>query len=1524
MLTITYQINFVVKNQLTDEEYAFNKTFDYALTMPDNELYDNFHIISDHESIRSFFVAEVSELADSLGINPLSLTDEEFGINSLSDEADVFFEADDPSSNITFSPTIKCYVKPKYGEISPPELKGVAYDEHTIIWSWDDDGQAHYLVTQPLNFDDPEADNSEYIIATLPIGMNSYIETGLEPNTPYTRRIIAYNSEQTSPPGNPVTALTETEKIDIAMSKYNTDKEYSKSRFLELDEDGNPYQPNMSRIEQYSALDEQTDDSEREYIDERMEAFHSGIGDFNDLKVYKQMDSDFYQKFKAYFEVIGHRTEREKTYEQVGFNYKICLEAINNIQEQEGEVTFDVCAYPMETVSIKDYMWSWKPVTVYARLHADVLLRRKIPGHHQLEVQTMHPVWEPVYEQVEHVFEEFTWSPALWIDTVTSETTETPGTGHLENVGGSQVEHTIKKKGIIVLSLDCSGSMLQTAANGKTRIHNMKKGVKGFLNKIHNKYKKPNRLKFVIVTWAMTAQVSQPLNYDNAKDYIEAITLYKSGDDSYYKLKNGNSYSGEATSWYLGFSSGPKNHSEINGVEVVGRILFTDGFPNFVTSMSAQGLWKGATQANSNGKCVGYYNHDSLNDNIGKCKKFTDYIVDAIEYVKSPICVYIGPNVHNHWDKYRGFSGNTATVNGKTYKCTNLNLVSYNRMAGKTQYILACSPATGSGFSDDTIEDKFFNYLKKILNTRNWVQTSGGGGPTWVQDTPPSSTTTTTVHPDGWTDSNGVFYSQEDVEQMLEDGTLTMGDNGPGHYVGTCGIANATEEDGIWYGHNDPPANMNWGSVSYHLTLTGWDFLGWEYDTDPLAINCDFSIDQCKWASVIVPSTGKLPFWFTFTNENTPITYDRKEQRAIIPESSIIADYNFSNITANKYAPLQDPKNLADGSRAIMWRTKNGVSYQVNDLYEEVMESVKENSLWNEGYNLTINTSQGDPVFFVSGVWIEDTYVIADEDDPVDLDALNFERNYLGSVNVYTKLNRMETDTFGDDVFYIRKYDEDDGDTVTIDIPDCSSTYEEGYQETAIVAVFYGCGTFRNIKLTMNSGHWYGFDLLNDNDEIVATCYDENNATHEDDIPLTFEMYVYTEKDARYKIKVYECDFLSSMPEKYTITISMPGGTVTRPVGERLWISGYTDSLIFDGTRYVSTRLNGAPAPYGHPSEVIVNSASVTDASYSYNDFLFNRNNESVVYTEAPNTSHKVSHVLDILEIGNDIEIQGATALIGQGDWEEFPAPIDHDIVAAIKDDKCYRSPILNYRFNLEDPDAKVQLYEIIPDADENNKYPHVVIVHIYYARNINCGDQSTPAGTAYIDAFGDSPIATTSSPFMWDPLKEGANYWSSDNPKYVTSYIWFYASPMRKEVEYYNELPKGKLDYMYGLVNGRYRTDNPNGKHDLRVDTPKFNIPNTVIESTIRIYASIMEFYPSNALVQYKWDHPWQYNDDVTQVNGDYITFSSDSISWKDIIYKDLLETIVFESQELNEQGNYTKIFEIKKPLTVRDNYQY
>ena len=379
-MIIQYDIVVTILNIIDNSKSKFKKTFDGEITAAtDALLYNNYHILSKGVYILDMFENEVDAYCKSMGIERSSIEVDEFEIVSLSENAEVFFESDGEDNSLSLKPTIKCYIHPKNAALPEPTLIGTAYDSTTIIWTWPNDEQyAHYLVEEAI---DPNSeDDKGKIIAQLPIGATSYTETGLEPDTPYTRRLINYTEEQTSTPSASVTVMTETVEASQSLEEYTVPKNY----------------------------DFTTQDSERDIIEENLEAFHSGIGDNNDLKVYKQMDADFYQKFKAYFEITGRRFQKEKRYDQVGFNYKICLEATEEIEEQEGEVTFETDVYPREWVAIEDYMWATLPVTVYARLQATIFLRKEGEEQEPEEVQ----LWKPKYvEKTVHTDPQFIGDP---------------------------------------------------------------------------------------------------------------------------------------------------------------------------------------------------------------------------------------------------------------------------------------------------------------------------------------------------------------------------------------------------------------------------------------------------------------------------------------------------------------------------------------------------------------------------------------------------------------------------------------------------------------------------------------------------------------------------------------------------------------------------------------------------------------------------------------------------------------------------------------------------------------------------------------------------------------------------------------------------------------------------------------------------------------------------------------------------------------------------------------------------------
>ena len=70
------------------------------------------------------------------------------------------------------------------------------------------------------------------------------------------------------------------------------------------------------------------------------------------------------------------------------------MEGMETIEEQEGEVTFDVNVYPREWVILEDYMWCTKPVKIKAKFQATVFLRKEI---------TSQEVFGTVYSSNEYI-----------------------------------------------------------------------------------------------------------------------------------------------------------------------------------------------------------------------------------------------------------------------------------------------------------------------------------------------------------------------------------------------------------------------------------------------------------------------------------------------------------------------------------------------------------------------------------------------------------------------------------------------------------------------------------------------------------------------------------------------------------------------------------------------------------------------------------------------------------------------------------------------------------------------------------------------------------------------------------------------------------------------------------------------------------------------------------------------------------------------------------------------------------------
>ena len=1279
-MVIKYEILVTIINLSDGTTDKFSKILESEINKEDKKLYNNYHVLSESLYILDVFKNEINGYLKKHELKEESIEIDEFEIVSLTDKADVFFEGPEGNDDgpLSLRPRLKTYIHPKNSELKIPELKGEAYDQSTIIWSWPDDMEyAHYLVEEKEADDPSKEESSQRIIAQLPIGIKNYVETNLNSDTAYTRRLINYTEEQTSVPSKSVTVRTETVNPSYSIEDYRIEKNHDFSM----------------------------DESDREIIENKLEAFHSGIGDFNDLKVYKQMDSDFYQKFKTYFEIKGRRFRKEKRYDQIGFNYKLCLEAKEEIEEQEGEVTFDVEAYPREWVALEDYMWATAPAIIKTRVQADIFLRKDM--------------------EMEEAVEERLHRPKL--------------------------QHKTKKitswdKVAMIISIDCSMSMLEKNSEGLTRIHRVKEAAKKLITKFSEKLSKASSDKedgperYIVCLWAGDYVIHSFKKKKEVEDYINSITIKQSDNRIVktasaihkgkieYIINTVNNKSSDATNFYMGMTK-PVEFLNKNskGIDNALMLFFTDGdstqaYPvgpdaEYIRKRN-NGYWEGiptqVTYAPLNGKKDNY----GKNDFKWKYLKNSRKIDNILKEVKGL-----------HYRVVNKEFNNVIAKNIISQIREGFNIILNNPIEISCNFVSATGKTVDlSNFPADSNNTSNMRALKKFFKNemRKTVQEFDGK-----------------IASMSWSVDGSINQISKVFEEIINN--------------------LKTEE----------------------IIDQGYKFKGWEEYTVPSPAIKRYNLDYVKAVKI----TTEL-FDFAFIDNpshiagipgikygTTPSRYIEKEKRAIVPEDSFMFKTNLSD----------------------------------KNLYNIILDAAKQTKEWKDGYNQTIGTIEDGSSpdrFLVTNLYIQKKIMYskasADLVNNLNFEVGGYDNGLDGSVNVFAEIDKIDT------------------------------KYYKG-----------------------------------DNDG--APCY------------------------------------LIEDSDK-----------------SKLMIQGYTDAIIYDYTQYIREELN----KYDRESAIIIG-PSVTDKTK-----LVNRRDKNMTYAMIGG-DYGVAHAVELKEKDEDIFFDNNMfTYIGQ---QMVFNPITTDVTARIN--KFYISPVLNYRFSLEDPDAKTPLYEIMPDCNPNNKFLHVVKLNVYYAKNIwiininNYHGEPEP-WMKIISSHGDKCLGIIGTDQQGrNILQQGVYQWSNkewqhgtgtDNGWYIDNFVWFMAKKILKIRDYYDELPGKGIDTFYGLVNGRYKNDNQNGKDDLTVVAPKFNIPTTVTEKhsdSIRIYCMITETNPDTGLVSYRWETPYNNIDSVTQKNGDYIYFSSDSMHYKDVEYTDIISTINFENQELFDSKTVEKIYQVKKP---ESEYEY
>lgn len=335
MFDIKYTIKLTISVKSTGEIVNFEQPFTSSLDLPDDMLYDNFHEIR-KDYILNFLRDKVSDFLDSKDITEDDIEIETYEIIPNTSNVDIFFVNSEDENQFTLSPTIKVYIHPQIIYIEEPVILGEAISSEAIKWSWNSEIEkdySHYVVSE-----------KDEIIAQLPIGIDFYIETNLNSNTSYTRKLVKYNTSiSKTSTGLTVKTLDIDTVTDIVPYNKYADK------FIE---------------NQYNNFNLEEDN----YEDTRLEAFHSGVGDNKDLFVTKQTELDIYEKFGLDMKLFGTYIDRRSVYEQVAFDYRI--RAFGNYIEKENNGNLDMIlhAYPIEYITYRIYRYGMREVSARYRV----------------------------------------------------------------------------------------------------------------------------------------------------------------------------------------------------------------------------------------------------------------------------------------------------------------------------------------------------------------------------------------------------------------------------------------------------------------------------------------------------------------------------------------------------------------------------------------------------------------------------------------------------------------------------------------------------------------------------------------------------------------------------------------------------------------------------------------------------------------------------------------------------------------------------------------------------------------------------------------------------------------------------------------------------------------------------------------------------------------------------------------------------------------------------------------------------
>lgn len=258
--------------------------------------------------ITIYFEKNIKQFCKENNIEVNDIAVDGYEIESLTKNIHIYFKAEDLRC-FSLAPSIMAYSKNVETVIA---LNCEQIDNNAIRWYWncvEDDG--HFLINE-----------KNKVVANIPVGISSYIESGLESNKTYTRKLATYD-------GKNFNSLSQECSMTIIEDK--TPSLYTKFKVEDRIED----------IQSVNTI-----------LSDRLEAFKSGVGDNLDCKLFKTDDLSYSKRFKLLNKIYGVRASNDIKYNTVQFKYRYKLTGTTDyVEYNDAKVKVALKATPIVSIS---------------------------------------------------------------------------------------------------------------------------------------------------------------------------------------------------------------------------------------------------------------------------------------------------------------------------------------------------------------------------------------------------------------------------------------------------------------------------------------------------------------------------------------------------------------------------------------------------------------------------------------------------------------------------------------------------------------------------------------------------------------------------------------------------------------------------------------------------------------------------------------------------------------------------------------------------------------------------------------------------------------------------------------------------------------------------------------------------------------------------------------------------------------------------------------------------------------------